>query len=166
MTTHNFSFFYLQPRLIQTSQTGGQRYSDTSPFSIPWLVAPAKTQFEKQSLVVCTKQSKQADKAGRLTRQGKAGRLKWQAGWQGRQDDKAGRMTRQTGCQSRQADKAGQLTREAGWPGSQADKADRLTRQPGLQGSQTCLICFRPTACIVLCPLRAPLFSWSGCFTK
>jgi hypothetical protein len=27
--------FYLQKRLIQTSQTGGQRYSDTSPFSIP-----------------------------------------------------------------------------------------------------------------------------------
>jgi hypothetical protein len=25
----------LQNRLIQTSQTGGQRYSDTSPFSIP-----------------------------------------------------------------------------------------------------------------------------------
>jgi hypothetical protein len=28
-------FFYLQNRLIQTSQTGGQWYSDTSPFSIP-----------------------------------------------------------------------------------------------------------------------------------
>ncbi len=28
--------FYLQNRLIQTSQTGGQPYSDTSPFSIPW----------------------------------------------------------------------------------------------------------------------------------
>jgi hypothetical protein len=27
---------YLQNRLIQTSQTGGQWYSDTSPFSIPW----------------------------------------------------------------------------------------------------------------------------------
>jgi hypothetical protein len=26
---------YLQNRLIQTSQTGGQWYSDTSPFSIP-----------------------------------------------------------------------------------------------------------------------------------
>ncbi len=32
MTTDNF----LQNRLIQTSQTGGQLYSDTSPFSIPW----------------------------------------------------------------------------------------------------------------------------------
>jgi len=31
--------FYLQNRLIQTSQTGGQWYSDTSPFSIPWTVA-------------------------------------------------------------------------------------------------------------------------------
>jgi hypothetical protein len=27
--------FYLQNRLIQTSQTGGQWYSDTPPFSIP-----------------------------------------------------------------------------------------------------------------------------------
>jgi hypothetical protein len=35
MTTDNFCF-YLQNRLIQTSQTGGQCYSDTSPFSIPW----------------------------------------------------------------------------------------------------------------------------------
>jgi hypothetical protein len=35
MTTDNFCF-YLQNRLIQTSPTG-QRYSDTSPFSIPWL---------------------------------------------------------------------------------------------------------------------------------
>jgi hypothetical protein len=35
MTTDNFCF-YLQNRLIQTCQTGGQQYSDTSPFSIPW----------------------------------------------------------------------------------------------------------------------------------
>ncbi len=35
MTTDNVCF-YLQNRLIQTSQTGGQWYSDTSPFSIPW----------------------------------------------------------------------------------------------------------------------------------
>jgi len=35
MTTDNFCF-YLQSRLIQTSQTGGQQYSDTSLFSIPW----------------------------------------------------------------------------------------------------------------------------------
>ncbi len=34
MTTNNFCF-YLQNRLIQTSQTGGQWYSDTSSFSIP-----------------------------------------------------------------------------------------------------------------------------------
>jgi hypothetical protein len=34
MTTDNF-YFYLQNRLIQTSQTGGKQYSDTSPFSIP-----------------------------------------------------------------------------------------------------------------------------------
>ncbi len=36
MTTNNFCF-YLQNRLIQTSQTGGQWYNDTSPFSIPWI---------------------------------------------------------------------------------------------------------------------------------
>jgi hypothetical protein len=35
MATDNFCF-YLQNRLIQTSQTGGQWYSDTFPFSIPW----------------------------------------------------------------------------------------------------------------------------------
>jgi hypothetical protein len=35
MTTDNFCF-YLQNSLIQTSQTGVQWYSDTSPFSIPW----------------------------------------------------------------------------------------------------------------------------------
>ncbi len=35
MTAENFCF-YLQYRLIQTSQTGGQWYNDTSPFSIPW----------------------------------------------------------------------------------------------------------------------------------
>jgi len=34
MITDNFCF-YLQNRLIQTSQRGGQWYSDTSPFSIP-----------------------------------------------------------------------------------------------------------------------------------
>jgi hypothetical protein len=35
MTTDNFCF-YLQNRLIQTSQTGGQQYRD-SPFTIPWM---------------------------------------------------------------------------------------------------------------------------------
>jgi hypothetical protein len=34
LTNDNFCF-YLQNKLIQTSQTGGQWYSDTSPFSIP-----------------------------------------------------------------------------------------------------------------------------------
>jgi hypothetical protein len=41
MTTDNFSF-YLQNRLIQTSQTGGQRYGDTSPFSTPWFYGLAR----------------------------------------------------------------------------------------------------------------------------
>ena len=36
MTTDNFCF-YLQNRPIQAIQTGGQLYSDTYPFSIPWL---------------------------------------------------------------------------------------------------------------------------------
>jgi hypothetical protein len=36
MTSENICF-YLQNRLIQTSQTGGQWYIDTSPFSIPCL---------------------------------------------------------------------------------------------------------------------------------
>jgi hypothetical protein len=35
ITTDNFCF-YLQNSRIQTSQKGGQQYSDTSPFSIPW----------------------------------------------------------------------------------------------------------------------------------
>ncbi len=35
MITNNFCA-YLQNRLIQTRKTGGQLYSDTSPFSIPW----------------------------------------------------------------------------------------------------------------------------------
>ncbi len=35
MTTENFCF-YLQNRLIQAGQTGGQLYSDTYPFSVPW----------------------------------------------------------------------------------------------------------------------------------
>ncbi len=35
MTSDNFCF-YLQNRLIPTSQTGGQWYNDTSPFSRPW----------------------------------------------------------------------------------------------------------------------------------
>ncbi len=35
MTTTDNLCFYLQNRLIQTCETGGQWYSDTSPFSIP-----------------------------------------------------------------------------------------------------------------------------------
>ncbi len=50
MTTDNFCF-YLQNRLIQTSQTGGQRYSDTSPFSIPWAVLTLATLVE--TITIC-----------------------------------------------------------------------------------------------------------------
>jgi hypothetical protein len=41
MATDNFCF-YLQNGLIQTSQTGGQWYSGTSPFSIPCFFAYAQ----------------------------------------------------------------------------------------------------------------------------
>ncbi len=49
MTTDNFCF-YLQNRLIQTSQTGGQWYSDTSPFSIPWFNKPGTTSLSNVRL--------------------------------------------------------------------------------------------------------------------
>jgi hypothetical protein len=40
MTTDNI-FYYLQNRIIQTSQPGGQWYSDASPFRISWSNPPA-----------------------------------------------------------------------------------------------------------------------------
>jgi len=48
MTTDNFCF-YLHNRLIQTSQTGGQQYNDTSPFCIPCscLTRKCKTGLKK-----------------------------------------------------------------------------------------------------------------------
>jgi hypothetical protein len=46
MTTDIFCF-YLQNRLIQTSQTGGQRYSNTSPCSIPWALSSMRKMFMK-----------------------------------------------------------------------------------------------------------------------
>jgi len=50
MTTDNFCF-YLQNRLIQTSQTGGQWYSDTSH-----LVFPGSTiKTEEESFITPTK---------------------------------------------------------------------------------------------------------------
>ncbi len=51
------------------------------------LVAGTKIHFQEQALVTGTKQSSQADKAGRQTRQ---------AGKQVRQAEKAGRLTRQS----------------------------------------------------------------------
>jgi hypothetical protein len=47
MTTDNFHF-YLQNRLIQIGQTGGQLYSDTSPISVPWPNHSAETQLSNQ----------------------------------------------------------------------------------------------------------------------
>jgi hypothetical protein len=49
VTTDNFCF-YLQNRVIQTSQTGGQQYSDTFPFSIPCQGFPAKSMYVGSSL--------------------------------------------------------------------------------------------------------------------
>jgi hypothetical protein len=43
LTTDNFCFYW-QNRPIQTSETGGQWYSDTSPFSIPWSDIPSVTE--------------------------------------------------------------------------------------------------------------------------
>jgi hypothetical protein len=40
MTTNNF-YVYLQNRLIQTGQTGGQWYNDTSPFVFPTFAIPS-----------------------------------------------------------------------------------------------------------------------------
>jgi hypothetical protein len=52
MTTDNFCF-YLQNRLIQTSQTGGQWYSDTSFFSIPWDVIYAECHYSECRYAEC-----------------------------------------------------------------------------------------------------------------
>ena len=46
-----FFCFYSLNRLIQTSQTGGQWYSDTSPFSIPCI----QHQFKNQPWLLCFK---------------------------------------------------------------------------------------------------------------
>jgi hypothetical protein len=54
MTTDNFCF-YLQSRLFQTSQTGGQWYNDTSPFSIPCLLLQDEGEGSR-NLVVVTEQ--------------------------------------------------------------------------------------------------------------
>jgi hypothetical protein len=50
MKADNFCF-YLQNRLIQTSQTGGQRYSDTSPFSIPFTVVKMQARHQHLKLL-------------------------------------------------------------------------------------------------------------------
>jgi hypothetical protein len=50
MTTDNFCF-YLHYRLIQTSQTGGQWYSDTSLFSIPWSYYSVPTEIVVYSII-------------------------------------------------------------------------------------------------------------------
>ncbi len=49
MTTDKFCL-YLQNSLIQTSQTGGQWCSDTSPSSIPWLGLGEEPALERCTL--------------------------------------------------------------------------------------------------------------------
>jgi hypothetical protein len=49
MATDDFSF-YVQNRLIQTGQTGGIWYSDTSPFSIPWIQVLAGLALSSQAV--------------------------------------------------------------------------------------------------------------------
>jgi hypothetical protein len=44
------TIFFFQNRLIQTSQTGGQQYSDISPFSIPCLIYWPKPSGKTQPL--------------------------------------------------------------------------------------------------------------------
>jgi len=48
-----FFCFYLQNRLIQTSKMGGQRYSDTSTFTIPW----CKARIQSRSCLLCASYS-------------------------------------------------------------------------------------------------------------
>ncbi len=65
----NWQFlFYFQNRLIQTSQTGGQWYSDTSPlvFLAPRIIisAPSSSLCTKTAWPACTA----ASSVGRLTR--------------------------------------------------------------------------------------------------
>ncbi len=50
MTADNIGF-YFQNRLIQTSQTGGQWYNDTSHFSIPWLSFHSRVNYDPKSLI-------------------------------------------------------------------------------------------------------------------
>jgi hypothetical protein len=48
----------LQNRLIKTSQTGGQQYSDTSPFSIPWMdhhLSSMKQESHSQRIILFIK---------------------------------------------------------------------------------------------------------------
>ncbi len=47
MTSEIFCF-YLQNRLIQTSQTGGQWYCDTSPFSIPCIILKVSSEIKRR----------------------------------------------------------------------------------------------------------------------
>ncbi len=57
MTTDNFCF-YLWNRLIQTSQTGGQWYSDTSPLVFPATTIPCSSKGILAAAINKTKQGR------------------------------------------------------------------------------------------------------------
>ncbi len=61
MTTDNFCF-NLEKRLIQTSQTGGQWYSDTSPFSIPCVIL----RFALYTFFVCSRANRDRKRVKRI----------------------------------------------------------------------------------------------------
>ncbi len=73
MTTDKFCF-YLQNRLLKTSQTGGQRCSDTSPFSITWTANWLSMTHIKQFYLCMDKLELTGLNPGRVfnTRQGRA----------------------------------------------------------------------------------------------
>ncbi len=58
--TENYNFcFYLQNRLIQTSQTGGQWYSETSPLVFPGESSSLKVSFTRSSILYQIKMTSQ-----------------------------------------------------------------------------------------------------------
>ncbi len=75
MTTDKFCFD-LQNRLIQTSQTGGQWYHDTSPFGIPSLSLSLAGQRERDSEREIVRESKKERKKERVKREGERERCR------------------------------------------------------------------------------------------
>jgi hypothetical protein len=64
----------LQNRLTQTSQTGGQWYIDTSPFSIPW-----------RNVYIYKEREREREKEGRGEREINREREREKEGWRERE---------------------------------------------------------------------------------